>query len=60
MALLTKEDILKILRIGKSTLYDLIKRGLFPKPLKIGSISRWKEEDVQAFLSSLEGTRPAE
>ncbi|MER2510838.1 MAG: AlpA family phage regulatory protein [Nitrosomonas ureae] len=30
-----------------SFLYQLIKEGKFPKPVKIGNASRWRESEVQ-------------
>ncbi len=35
-----------------SFLYQLIKQGAFPKPLKIGVSSRWRESEVQAWIAA--------
>lgn len=34
--------------------YDLIKRGVFPKQIKLGRMSRWKYSDYLAWKSNLE------
>ena len=33
-----------------SFLYSLIKEGKFPAPVKIGTASRWRESEVQAWI----------
>jgi prophage regulatory protein len=39
--------------IGRSTIYDWIKRGDFPQPVKLGSRTvAWRESDVVAWLES--------
>lgn len=30
--------------------YKLIKDGLFPKPIKLGRSSRWRQSEVEAWL----------
>lgn len=35
-----------------SFLYSLIKEGKFPKPVKIGNASRWRESEVQAWIAA--------
>ena len=47
-------EIALMLGIGRSSLYDFIKKGFLPKPLKAKSMSFWKKEDVDAFLEKLE------
>lgn len=39
-------------RIGckKSTLYKLISEGKFPKPIKLGRLSLWDSNAVDAFI----------
>lgn len=34
-----------------SFIYQLIKDGKFPKPVKIGMSSRWRESEVQAWIA---------
>ncbi len=33
-----------------SFIYQLIKEGKFPKPVKIGASSRWRESEVQHWI----------
>jgi len=42
-----------LLPIGKSALYELIRNGKFPRPLKIGRRSVWREADVAAAVERL-------
>jgi predicted DNA-binding transcriptional regulator AlpA len=39
--------------LGKTLIYDLMKRGILPMPIKIGRCSVWNETDVDAALTSL-------
>ncbi|MBN6064743.1 helix-turn-helix transcriptional regulator [Aggregatibacter actinomycetemcomitans] len=48
--LLTYQDLAEM-GIGKRTsIYTLMKRTDFPKPLKYGRVNRWNKEDVIAWL----------
>lgn len=39
--------------LSRSTLYDWMKRGEFPKPVKLGTrIVAWRETDIVAWLES--------
>jgi prophage regulatory protein len=39
-----------------SFIYQLIKEGKFPKPVKIGTASRWRETEIKAWIfSQIEG-----
>lgn len=39
-----------------SFLYQLMKEGKFPKPVKIGAASRWRESQVQEWIhNQIEG-----
>jgi len=41
--------------LSRSTLYDWMKRGEFPQPVKLGArIVAWRERDVTAWLESRE------
>lgn len=40
-----------------SFLYQLMKEGKFPKPVKIGAASRWRESEVQQWIhNQIEGS----
>ena len=39
--------------LSRSTLYDWMKRGQFPQPVKLGARAvAWRESDVTAWLES--------
>lgn len=41
--------------LSRSTIYDWMKRGNFPQPVKLGArIVAWRESDVTAWLDSRE------
>lgn len=37
--------------LGRSSIYDKIKRGEFPKQIKLGRSSGWVEAEVQEWIS---------
>lgn len=37
--------------LGTTTIYDKMKRGDFPKQIKLGRISGWLESEVQTWIS---------
>lgn len=48
--------VLKVLGIGKTTWWNGIKSGRYPKPVKPGPrISAWRVEDIRALLASFTG-----
>ena len=47
-------QMLLLLGVGKTTLWEGIKDGRFPKPTKLGPrINVWRAAEVYAFLDSL-------
>jgi len=48
--LLTTGEVLQALRIGRTSLYQLVIDGELPKPIKLGSKSLWLESDVTKYL----------
>lgn len=45
--------ILKIIPVGKTTWWEGVKSGRFPKPLKLGKrISAWRVEDIRALIEA--------
>lgn len=54
-----KHRVLAAIGMGNTWLYDAMKRGDFPQPVKLGSRAvGWKRSDVLAWLESRE-TRSA-
>ena len=39
---------------ASTTLYDMIRRGEFPKPVKVGRMSYWPAEAVHRWIDALE------
>jgi predicted DNA-binding transcriptional regulator AlpA len=62
---LTAKDVCKRLKCAMSTLYRWQELGLFPRPLHMGSMVRWKESDLEDFIKYADlqrearGPRPA-
>lgn len=52
---LRQKDIAKKKGLPKATMYDMIRDGKFPKPLKMGRMSFWDESEVdQAMKANLQ------
>ena len=59
--LLTKEDVVKRLQISVSGLYDMMARGDFPRPLRVGKkLRRWRESAVDEWMRELPESDPSE
>lgn len=57
--LLRRPDVEARTGLSRSTIYDWIKRGDFPQPVKLGTrLVAWRESDIIAWLESRE-TRAA-
>ena len=48
--LLTLKDICRKAGVHRSSAYRLIRRGVWPRPLKLGASSRWVADEVDAAL----------
>lgn len=45
-------DVMKITGMKKPTIYYGIRRGTFPKPIKLGErMSGWMESDIQIWIA---------
>jgi prophage regulatory protein len=55
--LMAAKTITKAVNISRAHLYNMLARGLFPKPvLRCGPrFTRWKASDVQAWLADPQG-----
>lgn len=53
--LLRPRDLCDRLRVSRSNLYEMIRRGDLPRPSKLGRSSVWKASDVAAALDRLLG-----
>ena len=45
-----RESVTGRTRMGKTTIYQMVARGSFPAPVKIGCTSRWLESEVDAWI----------
>lgn len=51
--LIRKPELLGMVGLGNTSLYDLIKRGEFPAPLRLSARSvAWREDEVQAWIAA--------
>jgi predicted DNA-binding transcriptional regulator AlpA len=53
--LLGYQDLQEIFGLSRRTIERDIAKGIFPKPMKIGGVARWREETVRSYLDRLEG-----
>lgn len=45
-------EVLRRVGLSKSTLYAKIRRGEFPKPVELGSLRAWVEDEVDQWISA--------
>lgn len=50
--LLNSADLMAMLNIGKSAFYQMKSEGRLPKPVKIGTIQRWRLADIERWLNA--------
>ena len=50
--LLTDKEAAKLLSIGKTTLWNNVKKGEVPPPIRIGGSTRWRVADLLAFVAN--------
>jgi len=53
--LLRLKQVLEIVPVAKSTIWQWVKDGKFPAPIKLSRCTFWKEEEVRLFI---DGGRP--
>lgn len=52
-ALLDVRDVVRSLRVSRSTVYELLRKDPdFPRPIKIGTSTRWLQQDIGAYIQS--------
>jgi prophage regulatory protein len=49
----------KIVGLSKSTIYDRLKVGQFPKPTKLGKLTKFSLREIEAYVDSVLGSRAA-
>ncbi len=55
--LLPLAAILAEFKLHKTTIYGLIKRGKFPRPVKIGGSSRWLADEIENYKAECRASR---
>lgn len=50
-------EIIRIIGVSRPTVYRLIERGEFPKPIKQGRTSAWPSEEVDAYMAKIKDER---
>ena len=51
--LLRRRDVEGITGMSRASIYRLMQKGDFPRPVKVGSTAvRWKENDIAAWIES--------
>lgn len=51
MAIMRIREVMETVGIGRATIYRLLSRGDFPKPLKLGERSiGWREDEIQNWI----------
>lgn len=53
----TTKQILDEFPISRTTLYRLIQKGEFPPPIKFGSRSYWKSDEIEEAIKEMEAKR---
>ncbi|QNQ63582.1 DNA-binding protein [Brucella sp. 6810] len=57
--LLTAREGAKILQVSIPTFYRRIADGTLPKPIKMGSLSRWSQLEIMAAIEDAKAKRHA-
>lgn len=52
-----RPDKVGLIRIGRTSWFELVKAGVLPKPIKLGRASLWRLRDVLQALQSQGGAR---
>lgn len=50
--LMTIDEVAGLLRLHEKTVYRLIRRDGFPRPIKVGAASRWDAAAVQNWINA--------
>ena len=55
--LLTDKECCAILGIAKPTFHKCVARGLIPRPVKLGHLSRWPRSEIIAVIENAKAAR---
>lgn len=52
-ALIRRKEVERLTALSRSRIYDLMKQGVFPKPVSLGSMSvAWLEVEIREWIAS--------
>lgn len=52
--LLTRGEVLARVGLSTSTIYEMMRRGAFPRPLRVGQRAvRWRSDEIDAWIADL-------
>ena len=57
LRLIRLPEVKAMVGLGTTSIYDKIKKGEFPKQVKLGRLSGWVEAEVQEWISQQIGSR---
>jgi len=46
-------QVLEVIPVSKTTWWNGVRDGRFPKPLRNGRMTFWKSEDIESFIDTL-------
>jgi len=55
--LMTLSDVLASVSLSQATVYRMIAAGEFPRPVKVGTASRWLSSEIEAWIDALAAGR---
>ena len=54
------KQVLEVIPVSKTTWWNGVRDGRFPKPIRNGRMTFWKSEDLESFMDQLQSANPAE
>ena len=51
--LLSCDEVSALIGVGRTRIYEMIKAGEFPRPRRVGTLSRWHRGDLDTWAASL-------
>jgi predicted DNA-binding transcriptional regulator AlpA len=57
--LLPIADVMRELNIGRTSVYNLVNKGLLAKPIKVGRSSKWLESEINESIAKMKLARGA-
>ena len=50
--LLTRDEVIAVLKVSRATLYKFVAKDGFPLPFKLGGVNRWRSDEVETWLAA--------